>query len=380
VRLKIPFKEFPLTDPRIQKFAEILVDHSAKIVPGDRVLIEANTTAQPLIMALYATILDRGGHPHLQLAFPGQEKLFFEHAGDAQLDFVPTFTKLAYDEFESRIRIHSETDPKGLTAVDPAKQAQRQRALAPILRAQMWRGAEKNFKWVTTLYPTQAYADEAGMSLADYEDFVYRACYADLETKDPVAKWKEFETRQAEIIEKIEGHDRVEVRGPNVDLSLSIKGRVFKNSFGEHNMPDGEIYTGPVEKSVNGWVRFTYPAIIQGRVVEGVELTFKRGKVIKATATKNEDFLNEMINVDKGAKYVGEFAIGTNFNINRFIGHILFDEKIGGSFHLALGAGYPETGSVNRSIIHWDMICDLREDSVILVDGELVYRNGEFVI
>jgi len=366
-------------DPRIQKFANILVDHSAHIVPGDRVLIEATTAAEPLIRSLYGAILDRGGHPHLQLAFPHQESIFFEHAGDDQLDFIPTFTKLAYDEFESRIRIHSETDTQALSKVDPAKQARRQRALAPILRTQMWRGAEKNFKWVTTIFPTQAYADEAGMNLTDYENFVYRACFANHDTQDPVAKWGEFQTRQAEIIDRIEGHDKVEMRGPNVDLTLSIKGRVFKNSFGEHNMPDGEIYTGPVEKSVNGWVRFTYPAIIQGRVVEGVELTFKRGKVVQATAAKNQDFMLEMLELDAGAKYVGEWAIGTNFNINKFTGHILFDEKIGGSFHMALGAGYPETGSVNRSIIHWDMICDLRQDSVILVDSELIYRNGEFV-
>ncbi len=369
-----------MTDKRIQKFANILVDHSAQIVPGDRVLIEATTAAEPLISALYATILDRGGHPHLQLKFPNQENIFFKHAKEAQLDFVPTFTKLAYDEFESRIRIHSETDTHALSRIGPSKQARRQRALAPILRAQMWRGAEKNFKWVTTLFPTQGYADEAKMSLAEYENFVYKSCYADEATKDPVAKWKEFEARQANIIDHIEGHDKVEVRGPNVDLTLSIKGRVFKNSFGEHNMPDGEIYTGPVEKSVNGWVRFTYPAIIQGRVVKGVELTFKKGKVIKATAETNEEFMLEMLNVDAGAKYVGEWAVGTNFNIDKFTGHILFDEKIGGSFHMALGAGYPETGSVNRSIIHWDMICDLRQESVILVDGDLIYRNGEFVV
>jgi aminopeptidase len=373
-------KESILTDPRIQKFSDILVDHSAHIVPGDRVLIESTTAAEPLVRALFATILDRGGHPHLQLQFPNQELAFFEHAGDVQLDFIPTFTKLAYDEFESRIRIHSETDPQALTSVDPAKQARRQRALAPIMRAQMWRGAEKNFKWVTTLFPTEGYAKEAGMSLEDYENFVYRACFADLESDDPVSRWKEFETRQAAVIERIEGRDKVEVRGPNVDLTLSIKGRRFRNSFGEHNMPDGEIFTGPVEDSVNGWVRFTYPAIIQGRVVEGVELTFKKGKVVKATAKKNQDFLHEMLEVDAGAKYVGEWAIGTNFNIDTFTGHILFDEKIGGSFHMALGAGYPETGSVNRSIIHWDMICDMRTDSVILVDSELIYRNGEFVV
>ena len=200
--------------------------------------------------------------------------------------------------------------------------------------------------------------------------------------KKPRTPWLhgKFEDRQREIIDRVKGGDKVEVRGPNVDLTLSIKGRKFKNSFGEHNMPDGEIYTGPVEKSVNGWVRYTYPAITGGRVVEGVELTFKGGKVVEATATKNQDFLLEMLETDKGARYVGEFAIGTNFQIDRFIGHILFDEKIGGTFHMALGAGYPETGSLNKSIIHWDMICDLRKDSVIMVDSKLIYKNGDFVI
>lgn len=369
-----------MTDKRIRKFAKILVEHSANIQPGDRVLIEATTAAEPLINEVYTHILDRGGHPHLELSFPKQEELFFKHANETQLDFIPTFRKLAYDQFESRIRIHSETNPRALTNVDPEKQARRQKALAPILRSQMWRGAEKTFKWVTTLYPTEAYAEEAGMDYEEYKDFVFKACFADEATKDPVSSWKGFEERQRGIIERIEGQDKVEVRGPNVDLTLSIKGRKFKNSFGEHNMPDGEIYTGPVEKSVNGWVRFTYPAIMGGRVVEGVELTFKNGKVIEATAKKNQDFLLKMLETDTGARYVGEFAIGTNFQIDRFIGHILFDEKIGGTFHMALGAGYPETGSLNKSIIHWDMICDLRQDSVILVDGELIYKNGDFVL
>jgi len=373
-------QEIDLTDKRFNKFAKILVGHSANIQPGDRVLIEATTAAEPLVRELYAEILEQGGHPHLQLAFPDQDAIFFKHANGEQLDFIPTFRKLAYDEFESRIRIHSETNPRALTEVDPAKQARRQKALAPILHTQMRRGAEKTFKWVTTLYPTEAYAKEAGMDFKEYKDFVFRACYADNETNDPVAEWKTFETKQQEIINHIEGGDKVEVRGPNVDLTLSIKGRVFKNSFGEHNMPDGEIYTGPVEKSVNGWVRFTYPAITGGRVVEGVELNFKNGRVVDAKAKKNQDFLLEMLDTDKGARYVGEFAIGTNFNIDRFIGHILFDEKIGGTFHMALGAGYPETGSLNKSIIHWDMICDLRQDSLIMVDGELVYENGDFVI
>ncbi len=376
----IEYKEHILADPRIEKFAQILVNHSAKIQPGDRVLIESTTAAEPLVRALYANILELGGHPHLELEFPDQTALFYQHANPSQLDFTPTFRKLAYDEFESRIRIHSETNPRALTHISPERQARHQKALSPILAAQMQRGAAKEFKWVTTLFPTQAYAEEAKMDYERYQDFVYKACFADEETADPVAAWKTFETRQQKIIQQIEGHDTVELRGPNVELTLSIKDRTFKNSFGEHNMPDGEIYTGPVESSLNGWVRYTYPAITGGRVVEGVELTFEDGCVTQATAATNQGFLNEMLNTDPGARYVGEFAIGTNYQIDRFIGHILFDEKIGGTFHMALGAGYPETGSQNKSAIHWDMICDLHEDSQISVDGDVIYRNGRFTI
>jgi aminopeptidase len=178
----------------------------------------------------------------------------------------------------------------------------------------------------------------------------------------------------------LKGHDRIQLRGANVDLSLSIKGRSFLNSFGLHNMPDGEIFTGPVEDSLNGWVKYTYPAIDMGVSVEGAELHFENGRVAKATARVREDYLKQMIATDAGASYVGEFAFGLNKDIDRFTGHILFDEKIGGSFHMALGAGYPETGSKNNSAIHWDMICDMRQDSEVLVDGELLYKNGEFLV
>ncbi|MBW8010780.1 MAG: aminopeptidase [Chloroflexi bacterium] len=368
-----------MTDKRVRKFAEILVDYSANIVTGDRVLLEATTEAAPLIEALYELILDRGGHPYPLLRLPTQEKIFYTHASETQLKHMPIFRKLAYDEFESRIRIYSETNPRGLSEVDPNKQAMFKNAEAPILAAQLKRGAANQFKWVTTLFPTEGYAQEAGMSLSEYEDFVYAACKADEDTPDPVAHWKNVKKEQERFVERFNGHDKVELRGPNVDLSLSIKDRKFLNASGESNMPDGEIFTGPVEDSANGWVRYTYPAIKDGRVVEGIELNFTDGKVTKATATSNQDFLLKMLDEDEGARYLGEFAIGTNFGINRFTGHILFDEKIGGSFHMALGAGYPETGSVNKSIIHWDMICDMREDAEILLDGEVVYKNGKFV-
>jgi aminopeptidase len=365
-----------MTDARVEKLAQILVDYSAEIKPGDRVVIEATIAAEPLVRALYTAILERGGYPYPLLELPDQNELLFAHAKDEQLDATPPFRKLAYDQFESRMRIHSETNPRALSGVDPAKQQRRQKANASILEAQMRRGADRSFKWVSTLFPTEGYAAEAGMSLGDFEDFVYRACHAD--QADPVATWKQVEAKQKKIVNRIEGHDQVVLRGPNVDLSLSVKGRTFLSASGQSNMPDGEVFTGPVEDSLNGFVRFSYPAIYSSVLVEGVELDFSYGKVTKAHAEKNEAFLMEMLESDPGARYVGEFAIGTNYEIDRFIHNILFDEKLGGSFHMALGAGYPETGSKNKSVIHWDMICGMQKDSEILLDGEVVYKNGKF--
>ena len=365
-----------MADARVEKLAQILVDHSAEIKPGDRVAIEATTAAQPLVRALYITILERGGYPHLLLDLPDQEELLFAHAKDEQLDAVPTFRKLAYDTFESRIRIASAGNPRALSNVEPARQQRRQKAAASILETQMRRGADRSFKWVSTLYPTEGYAKEAGMSLGDFEDFVYRACHAD--QADPVAFWNEVERKQKKIVERIEGHDQVVLRGPNVDLTLSIKERKFLNAAGKSNMPDGEVFSAPVEDSVNGFVHFTYPAIYSGVLVEDVELTFNNGKVTKAHAEKNEAFLMEMLDSDPGARYLGEFAIGTNYEIDRFSHNILFDEKLGGTFHMALGAGYPETGAKNKSVIHWDMICGMQKDAEIILDGEVIYRNGKF--
>jgi len=215
------------------------------------------------------------------------------------------------------------------------------------------------------------------MSLKEYEDFVFGAVHANED--NPVAFWKTVESKQQSAVNYMKGKNQVILRGPNVDLTLSVKGRTFMNSFGTFNMPDGEIFTGPVEDSANGWVKFTYPANYGGTSVEGAELTISNGRVVTAKAAKNEEFLVRTLDVDAGSRYIGEFAIGTNFDIQRFTGNILFDEKIGGSFHMAFGAGYPETGSINKSAIHWDMICDLRTDSEILVDGELFYKNGQFV-
>lgn len=362
-----------------QKFAQILVDHSTQVKPGDRVAIETSTFAEDLVREIYELVLQRGGNPYLLLNLPDQEKMFFKYAGDEQLSFTPPFQKLVTDQFEAYIRVRADIDPRALNDVPGHKQSLRQKGMAPVRNSMLQRGATKDLRWVLTQIPTEGYAKEAGMSLAEYSEFVFSACHVDENTPDPVAYWENIRINQVKIIERIEGHDQVRLRGPNVDLSLSIKGRKFNNSHGRHNLPDGEIYTGPVEDSVNGWVKYTYPAIYQGQAVEGVELKFDKGRVISAEARVGEQLLLAMIASDEGAHYLGEFAIGTNYEINRFTRNILFDEKLGGSIHMALGAGYPETGSRNTSSIHWDMICDMRTDSEMSADGEIFYRNGKFI-
>ena len=371
-----------MSDPRVAKYAKVLLEYCTRIKPGDRLLIEGTTAAEPLIRELYIQALQKGAHPHPMVGLPGmtpfiQDELYLTYANDAQLEFVPTFYKQAYDQFEARIRIHSSTNTRGTTSIDPNKAKKRGIGLGPVTEAQMRRGAEGALRWVTTLYPTDAYAQDAEMSLEQYEDFVFHACH--VHEDDPVTFWRQVEKDHEKAIKWLEGKNQVVLRGPNVELTLSIKGRKFNNSCGTHNMPDGEIYTGPVEDSVNGWVKFTYPAIYGGVAVEGAELTFSNGRVTQVKATKNQEYLIKMLESDAGARYLGEFAIGTNFEISKFTGQILFDEKIGGSFHMALGAGYPETGSKNKSNIHWDFICDMRKDAEIVIDGQPFYKNGQFV-
>ncbi len=362
-----------------QKLAQILVDHSTSVKPGDRVAIESTTNASELVSHIYELVLLRGGNPHILLNLPEQERLFFKYANHDQLAFTPAFQKLVTEEFEVYIRVRADIDPRALSDVPAEKQSLRQKGMAQVRNRMIQRGADNSLRWVLTQFPTAGYATEAGLSLSEYTDFLLAACHADENTVDPIAHWESIRLQQSRMIETIQGHDEIKLLGPNVDLTLSVKGRKFNNSHGKHNLPDGEIYTGPVEDTVNGWVKFTYPAIFQGQAVEGVELTFEKGRVSSAKAQVGEQLLLAMVNSDEGSHYLGEFAIGTNFEINRFTRNILFDEKLGGTFHIALGAGYPETGSRNTSHIHWDMICDMRTDSEMHVDGTVIYRDGKFV-
>ena len=370
-----------MLDPRVIRLAQLLVDYSTEIQRDDQVLIwaPASTTGMPLMLAIYEHVLQRGGHPHLAPFLRGPDDIFFRFAQEHQLDYVSPFYEMAVDTFDAIIRVEGVPNTRALSCVDPAKQVRQRQAYDQVLQTYLERGDAGKLKWNVTLFPTNALAQEADMSLYEYEDFVYRACHVH-GNDDPIDHWQSVQANQERLVQWLRGHDRVHISATNIDLTLSIKKRTFINACGHRNMPDGEIFTGPVEESVNGHVLFDYPVTVAGREIDGIELRFEEGKVVQARASKNEPYLQQMLNSDIGAQYVGEWAIGTNFGINRHTKQILFDEKMGGSMHIAVGSGYPLTGSRNVSAIHWDMICDMQNESEITVDGELLYKNGQFTI
>ncbi len=365
-------------DPRVEKLADLLVNYSVAVRAGDRVLIEGTSVAEPLLKAVYVKVLQAGGHPLMDAAPAGVEELFFRYASDQQLQYIHQPTRLIMDTYDVRISIGGDENTKALTNVGPSRMVLRKQAHTELMRTFVRRSAAGELRWTFALFPTNAYAQDAEMSLSEYEDFAYGACLPDM--SDPVGYWQRFSARQEKIVNWLKGRERVHVQGPETDLRLSIAGRVFINCDGRYNMPDGEIFTGPIEDSIEGHAYFSYPAIEGGREVVGVRLWFERGLVVKASAEKNEEFLLKMLDTDEGSRRIGEFAIGTNEGITRATRQILFDEKINGSFHMALGTGYPETGSKNESAVHWDLISDLRHGGEIRVDGELIYKDGQFVI
>lgn len=366
-----------MSDRRIEALSRVIVEYSVGVKPGDKVVINGSTLAEPLLKEIYARILQAGGHPFMMLSLPGVEETFFKYASEDQLKHVPSPTRLVYETYDVRISILAEVNTRSLSKVDPSKVVTQQRARTDLMRTFMKRSAAGELRWTVAPFPTNAAAQDAEMGLGEYEDFVYGACVPDLD--DPVGYWQRFSARQQKMVDWLKGKSQVHITGRETDLRFPVAGRTFINCDGHENMPDGEVFTGPVEDSLEGCVYFSYPAIYGGREVSGVRLRFEGGKCVKATAEKNEAFLNDTLNTDDGARFVGEFGIGTNEAIKAFTREILFDEKIGGSFHLALGAGYPETGSQNESAIHWDMICDLRDGGEIRVDGHTLSRNGKFV-
>jgi aminopeptidase len=367
-----------VADLRVEKLAEVLTEYSLPLESGQTATIEGTTLAEPLMLALYERLLRRGVHVLLRPVLPHAAPVFYANARDHQLQHLWEVDRWVYENIDARFAIISDANTKQLAHVEPARIAAVSRARKPLMDAMMRRTAEKTMRWMVTLHPTEGLAIDAGMSLADYEDFYYRACLVD--KADPIAEWTALKGRQERAVEWMKGRNQVHIEGEGTDLWLEVGGRVFEAANGNFNFPDGEFFTGPIEDRTHGVITFSYPAIWQGKSVEGIQLVFEEGKVVSATARTNEAFLREMLATDDGASVLGELGIGTNYGIAEFGGSILLDEKMGGTVHLALGASYPETGGRNESAIHWDMVCDLRRGGRITVDGELLMENGKLLV
>jgi aminopeptidase len=367
-----------MRDPRVENLAKILVGYSTEVQPGDIVSIDGDIGAEPLLRAVYEEVLKAGAHPILNVGLDGLPASYYALANDEQLEWVSPVTKWMVEEADVRIGIGASANTRELSAVPPERQMRRQTAVGPVLAKMMDRAAAGEFRWCYTLYPTSAYASEAEMSLVDYEDFYFGACLAG--DDDPLTAWKRASEETARLAEWINGREEVHVTAPGTDITLGIAGRTFIPSSGRHNMPDGEFFTGPVEDSVEGEVTFHLPAVIAGREVSGVHLRFEAGKVVDASAERGEEFLIQLLDTDEGARRLGELGIGTNYAIDRGTLEVLLDEKIGGTVHMAVGRSYPETGGVNESAVHTDLVCDLRLGGKLEVDGVVMQEDGKFVV
>lgn len=365
-------------DPRVERLAHVLVRYSLRVRPGWLVRISAPAVAQPLILAAYREVLRAGAHPLLRVTVDGVEEAFYREASEEQLRYVSELQRQEVEHIDASLGVWADTNTRSLTNVPPERRRIRAEATRPLSQRFLERAAQGTLRWVGTQYPTQAAAQEAEMSLEEYEDFVYGAGF--LDRPDPVAEWESVRKRQQRIADFLSTKRTVRVVAEDTDLVVGVAGRRWINAAGEHNFPDGEVFTGPEEDRTAGHVRFTFPALYGGREVTGVRLVFEGGRVVHAEADKGREFLQEMLNTDPGARVLGEFAFGLNPHIQRFTRNTLFDEKIGGTVHMALGSSYPETGGRNQSGIHWDLICDLRQGGEVYADGELILRDGRLLL
>jgi aminopeptidase len=353
-----------MVDARIEKLADILVNYSLKIKKGDTIIVSSGPEAKDLVFEVSKLILKKGAFPKVNITLEGYKYVTFKYSSEDQLKKCPKTEVFEAKDAAGEIRIGAETNTKELTNIDPKKITLQKKAKKIISDIRL-----KKDNWVLCEFPTDALAQDAEMSLEEFQDFCYDATNID---------WELMSKKQDKLKETLDKGSEVRIKSPDTDLTFSIKGRQGIKCAGHRNMPDGEVFIAPVETSTNGYIKYSYPAIKEGKEVDGIRLEFKNGKVVKAEAAKNENFLKEMLDVDKGAKYLGEFGIGVNYNIKKFIKEILFDEKIGGTIHLAVGMAFKEGGGKNDSALHWDMIKDLRNGGEIYLDGKLIQKNGQF--
>ena len=361
----------------LSRYADLLTEYSLRLKPNHKILIKTSTLAEPLVKKLYEKCLKMGCYVDVDLDFENKDRLFFDHASEDVLKKNPIFYEKAVNDYDALIRIIAPHNLKSTASVSSDKKKVVQEAMAPLRKRYMERSAKKELQWTLCVYPTQSAAQEANMSLSEYEEFIYQGCM--LHTTNPIQSWQKLSSGQKQLVDFLNKADQIQYIGEKTNLTFSTKGRLWINSDGHYNMPSGEVFTGPVENSVNGEIYFSYPTVYEGADVEGVQLTVKDGIVQQWSATVGQDVLDRVFSID-GARQFGEVAIGTNYAIQRATKNILFDEKIGGSIHMAIGASYPETGGKNESAVHWDMIKDMRNGGQIIVDGTTIYQDGLFTL
>lgn len=362
-----------------EKYARVLVDYSVTVEKGDLVIIRSESEeAQPLVKEIYKQVLLKGANPVVRCSMEGMAETFIKYASDEQLGYIDPMTKLEYEAATKFISIGAPKNVKNMARSDSKKMAQRTKATRQLSEVLLKRAADGDLKWVIADFPTNGLAQEAKMSLEEYTDFIINSCYLQLD--DPIAKWKEIDNQQQRLADYLTGTSKLRVVGENTDITFDTTGRTWKNCCGHCNFPDGEIYTSPVENSASGEIYFDFPAIYRGNESHKIHLKLENGKVVDAKAEKGEEFLLSMLDMDEGSRFVGEIAIGTNDMIQDVTGNILFDEKIGGSIHMAVGSSYPETGGKNVSGLHWDLIKNMKNGSEIYADDKLIYKDGKFLI
>ena len=366
-----------MEDPRVERLAELIVEYSLELERGQVVRIDGYEVASPLALALYRAAVRAGAFPYTNLTLTALGEILLEEGSEEQISHVSPIQWSEVDAVDALVTIWSETNTKSFSRADERKHSALIAAKRKLSNRRWERIARGEMRWCGTLHPTHAHAQDADMSLAEYEAFYFAACHTDKER--PADHWRRvsrhLHARAAELAPVRE----LRIVGADTDLRLGVAGRSWIAADGRYNLPDGEVFTSPVETETEGEIRYTFPAIFQGREVEDVRLRFRSGEVVAAEASRGDAYLQELLELDPGARIVGEVAFGLNYEINRFTRNILLDEKIGGTMHVALGAGFAQAGGGNSSALHWDMICDLREEGEVYADGELIWKAGAFL-
>ena len=359
----------------LKKYAALLVNYCLEVQEGEKLYINTSTLAEPLVREVFREATRQGAHVHTNFSFMGQNRIFMEEAKDLQLTYVSPFFKQVVEEFDCYLYIRAPFNLREDQNVSAEKSKIRGAATKEINKTYFARTATRELKRNLCQFPTLASAQQAGMSLEEYQKFVFGAC--NLYDENPTQSWLNRRADQQKIVDVLNGREKVRYRGDGIDINFSTKGRTWINSDGQTNMPSGEVYTSPVEDSVNGTIHFSYPGLYGGHEVEGVTLWVKDGYIEKWEASRGKDFLDQIFS-RKGTRRFGEAAVGTNYNINQMTKNILFDEKIGGTVHMAIGQSYLQCGGKNESSVHWDMITDMTKGGEIYADGEKIYQDGYF--